>query len=79
MKREGGGEREREGGGWGEKSYDFSLSNREIRVPVFPLGEVVIEATPICTCLCDDYVSHVTFQQDHVITYDVMCLSRDRK
>ena len=76
------GEREGEGerGGVRKAMNFFSLSNREIRVPAFPLGEVVvIEATPFCTCLCDDNVSHVTFQQDHVITYDVICFSHDRK
>ncbi|CAI8001608.1 Integrin beta-6 [Geodia barretti] len=33
----------------------FGTETREVAVSVFPLGRVVIEITPICSCLCDDY------------------------
>ena len=48
-----------------------NLLNREIDVGVFPLGKMVIQVTPICSCLCDDYVSLMTFTiVSHVISHD---------
>ena len=55
-------------------------SPREIKVAVFPLGQVVVQVTPICTCRCEDYVSHVTITRVSCDpTSPVICVSHDRK